>query len=99
MRAAFPAGTAGLRATAVPSPDSQGHGIGRALVEACADRARRAGADRIGLHTAPFMTAATALYERSGFRRSSGYDFAATDFFASAPRADLLAMGYVRSLA
>lgn len=95
---AFPAGTAGLRATAV-HPDAQGHGIGRALVEACVDRARRAGAARIGLHTAPFMTAAISLYERTGFVRSPDHDFPATDYFPSAPRADLLAMAFLRSLA
>lgn len=97
MPTTFPAGTAGLRATAV-HPDAQGHGIGRALVEACADRARRDGAARIGLHTAQFMTAAVSLYERSGFRRTPEYDFPAADFFRSTPRSDLVAMGFVRPL-
>lgn len=98
MPIAFPPGTAGLRATAV-HPDVQGHGIGRTLVDACTERARRSGALRIGLHTAPFMTAAISLYERSGFRRAPDHDFPATDFFPSAPRADLVAMAFVRSLA
>lgn len=98
MPIAFPPGTAGLRATAV-RPDAQGRGIGAALVEACAERARRFGALRIGLHTAPFMTAAIHLYERSGFVRAPAHDFPATDFFPSAPRADLVAMAFVRSLA
>lgn len=98
MPVAFPSGTAGLRVTAV-HPDAQGHGIGTALVDACADRARRSGAVRIGLHTAPFMTAAVSLYERSGFRRAPHRDFPATDFFPSAPRADLVAMAFLRSLA
>ena len=45
------------------------------------------------------MTAALALYERSGFRRAQHYDFPATDFFPSTHRADLIAMALIRSLA
>jgi ribosomal protein S18 acetylase RimI-like enzyme len=50
-------------------PEHRGHGVGRLLVEACVDRARRDGAPSIGLGTRPVMEAARRLYERVGFRR------------------------------
>jgi GNAT superfamily N-acetyltransferase len=97
MPVRLPRGTAGLRATAV-HPEAQGHGIGMALVEACVERARDHGAERIALHTAPFMTAAVALYERSGFRRVPAFDFPMSAFFAGDPGTGLVAIAYVRDL-
>ena len=76
----LPAGWAGLRTLGV-APSARGLGIGRALVEACLERAEAAGAPVLCLHTAEFMTAAVALYERMGFRRDPAYDFDATGRF------------------
>jgi GNAT superfamily N-acetyltransferase len=70
----WPSGWAGLRALGV-DPAARGHGVGRALVEACRRRALAAGAPALCLHTAGFMTAAVALYEAMGFRRDPAFDF------------------------
>jgi GNAT superfamily N-acetyltransferase len=72
----LPAGWAGLRALGV-DPALRGRGIGRALVEACRQRALAAGAEVLSLHTGAFMRAAVALYEAMGFRRVPEYDFEA----------------------
>ena len=56
------------------APASQGKGVGRALVNACIERARAAGKHRILLKTRPSMTAAHRLYEGLGFRRESSLD-------------------------
>jgi predicted N-acetyltransferase YhbS/quercetin dioxygenase-like cupin family protein len=82
----WPAGWAGLRALGV-EPRARGLGIGQALLGACLERARAAGAPVICLHTAEFMTAAVAIYEATGFRRDPAHDFDA---------ASRLALGGVR---
>jgi GNAT superfamily N-acetyltransferase len=82
----WPAGWAGLRALGV-EPRARGLGIGRALLEACLQRALAAGAPVLCLHTAEFMTAAVAIYEAAGFRRDPANDFDA---------ASRLALGGVR---
>lgn len=61
-------GEAGLRMLAV-SPSAQRRGVGRALVEACVDRARRDGKERLFLHSGTWMRGAHRLYESLGFRR------------------------------
>src|SRR5258708_4272673 len=48
-------------------PALRGRGLGRALMEASIDLARRHGADHMDLGTAETDTAARALYERLGF--------------------------------
>jgi GNAT superfamily N-acetyltransferase len=53
----------------VVDPDARGHGIGRALVAAALERARRAGAPAVGLHTSPIMATALRLYLDIGFVR------------------------------
>lgn len=68
------AGDAGIRMLAV-DPAAQGVGIGRALVEACIDRAQGAGRVRLVLHTTPWMTRAQRLYESIGFRRVPEIDW------------------------
>jgi ribosomal protein S18 acetylase RimI-like enzyme len=50
-------------------------GVGRALVEACIERARQQGATALGLHTSISMQAAIRLYEQMGFVRVPEYDF------------------------
>ena len=53
----------------VVSPGQRGGGIGRALVAAALERARRAQAPAVGLHTSPIMATALRLYESIGFVR------------------------------
>jgi putative acetyltransferase len=48
-------------------PDCRAFGIGRRLVEAVIDSARRAGHRELRLDTLPSMAAAQALYRRLGF--------------------------------
>jgi amidase len=50
-------------------PAARGRGIGRALLQACLDRARAAGKRRMALHTTEWMPVARAMYERAGFTR------------------------------
>lgn len=93
----FPDGTAGIRATAV-DPSARGRGIGRALVEACIARAAETGASAVGLHTAPFMTAAVSIYETCSFVRVSRYDFEWSQFFPAGPGKAEPAIAYLRPI-
>jgi GNAT superfamily N-acetyltransferase/SAM-dependent methyltransferase len=74
----FPSDWAGFRALAV-HPDRRGLGIGAALVGACIERARAAGATAIGIHTAAFMRPAVRIYERCGFDRVPAHDVDAAE--------------------
>ena len=56
-------------------PAAQGYGAGRALVQACLDRARAAGAARVVISTQASMTAAHALYASLGFVRLPARDW------------------------
>jgi ribosomal protein S18 acetylase RimI-like enzyme len=80
-------GEAGMRMLAV-DPIRHGQGIGRALTQACLDRAREAGRERLVLHTGGWMPAAIRLYEKLGFVRKPQIDF------APAPEIDLLAYSF-----
>jgi ribosomal protein S18 acetylase RimI-like enzyme len=62
----FPKDWACIRALAV-EPSARSLGLGRALTQACIDRARQDGSPTIGLHTSEAMEAARALYARMGF--------------------------------
>lgn len=53
----------------VVDPDARGLGAGRALTQACVDRAIRDRAPEIALHTSEMMTVALPLYLRMGFVR------------------------------
>jgi ribosomal protein S18 acetylase RimI-like enzyme len=66
-------GAASIRMLAV-DPAVQGRGVGRALTEACIDRARADGADDLVLHSTPWMTTAHRLYEGLGFVRDPSID-------------------------
>ena len=96
MPVRFPDGTAGIRATAV-DPAARGLGIGRAMVDACIDRAVAAGANGVGLHTATFMVAAVKIYERCGFTRAPQYDFEWSEFFPADPGEVEPAIAYRRA--
>jgi ribosomal protein S18 acetylase RimI-like enzyme len=80
----WPAGWASIRALGV-RPDARGSGVGLALGAECVRRARARGLSAIGLHTASFMTAATRLYERLGFRRAPAYDIEIGEMFTGRP--------------
>lgn len=68
---------AGFRMLAV-APGAQRRGIGRALTEACLDRARARGARRVVLHSTPMMAGARAMYESMGFVRAPQLDAVVT---------------------
>jgi predicted N-acetyltransferase YhbS len=70
----WPAGWAGLRTLGV-DPAARRLGAGRALVDACVERAQAARAPVLCLHTAAFLTASVAIYEAMGFRRAPAFDF------------------------
>ena len=53
-------------------PDCRGQGLGRALMEAAIETARRQGADRMKLGTSEDDVAARALYESLGFDNRKG---------------------------
>lgn len=57
------------------APTARRRGIGRALVRACADRARAAGARRLWLSSGRSMTAAHAMYASMGFTRTPDRDW------------------------
>jgi len=61
--------------TLVVSPDAQGRGVGRGLVQWSVDRATRDGRDRLVLSTMPWMRVAHGLYERMGFVRTPERDW------------------------
>ncbi len=68
-----PMGDASFRFLAV-AVDARGRGVGQALVRACLDRARDAGARRVAIFTMDFMGAAQHLYAGLGFRRRPDLD-------------------------
>lgn len=55
-------------------PGERGRGAGAALVQACIDRGREAGAEALVLWTRPVMQSAQRLYERCGFARAPERD-------------------------
>lgn len=60
--------------------DVKGRGIGRALMDAAIDKARRMGASAIWLETNTKLEAALALYLRSGFRELTGDEVTPTPY-------------------
>jgi GNAT superfamily N-acetyltransferase len=69
----WPSTASSIRAMAV-RPAARRLGAGRALLDACTERAARRGTLQLCLHTAPFMTAAVRLYEEAGFVRAEAHD-------------------------
>jgi GNAT superfamily N-acetyltransferase len=68
-------GEAGFRMLGVAEA-ARGRGVGRALVEACVERARAASRRGVALSTDPRWTTAQRVYERAGFRHVPERDFA-----------------------
>ncbi len=87
---------AGIRMLAVGQAH-QGLGAGRALTEACIERARRQGRGKIVLHSTELMKVARTMYERLGFVADVERDVWVTDppFTEVAP---FHLVGYVLSL-
>lgn len=56
-------------------PEEQQHGVGRALVQACIDRAREEGRRALVLSSARWMATAQRLYEAMGFVRTPELDW------------------------
>lgn len=98
----WPPGGSVLRLLAV-HPRWRGHGLGQALTRACIERAVARGSSFVGLHTAPFMSGAAALYERLGFTRAPEHDFDPAAFYGTpvgvGPDEELLGLAYVLPLA
>jgi ribosomal protein S18 acetylase RimI-like enzyme len=69
---------ASIRMLAV-KPSHTRHGIGRALSEACIDRARADGKRAVSLHADEIMDASQRLYEGLGFRRDPSRDYRPDD--------------------
>jgi ribosomal protein S18 acetylase RimI-like enzyme len=67
-------GEAGFRTLAV-DPIATGRGVGRALAQACIDRARLDGRTGVAIYTRPAMLAAHGLYGSLGFRREPSRDW------------------------
>lgn len=63
-----------LRLLAVDSR-ARGGGVGKALIDACVQRVRAAGAPALGLHTSQSLRVAIHIYEQMGFQRVPAYDF------------------------
>lgn len=57
------------------APADRGHGAGRAMVEACLDRARTAGLTEVVMSSLPEMTTAHRIYAALGFTRAPELDF------------------------
>lgn len=55
-------------------PEYRGHGLGRRLVEACIERARRLGWSKLILWTQLSMKPAQALYESAGFLHADDFE-------------------------
>jgi ribosomal protein S18 acetylase RimI-like enzyme len=62
-------------------PDLRGQGLGRALLAAAMETARRQGATRMDLGTEETDTAAIALYKSAGFSNQGGKDGGPLSYF------------------
>ena len=66
--------SSGIRLLAV-KPAARGFGVGRALTEACIQKAIEGGSAQVILHTTESMKIAWGMYQRMGFRKSPDLDF------------------------
>jgi ribosomal protein S18 acetylase RimI-like enzyme len=96
----WPAGWGSIRTLAV-SADERCGGVGEALARECVRRASDRRLRAIGLHTAPYLQAATRLHERLGFRRAAGLDIEIGEMFTGRTlpaKESWLAQAYVLEL-
>lgn len=94
----LPGGSAGVRAVVV-APSHRRAGVGSVLMAACAERAWTCGATALYLHTAPFMTAAVALYEGLGYRRDPAVDLDVGAHFGTGSAGEVVVAAYRLDLA
>ena len=74
-------GDGGFEVAKMAVADShKGRGLGRALMEACVERARAAGAPRLYLETNSALAPAMALYRGFGFRELTGMKRGPSDY-------------------
>lgn len=57
------------------APAGRGRGVGRALMDACVERAKASGAPGLVLHTMAMMKAARRIYAEMGFAHAPDLDF------------------------
>lgn len=65
---------AGFRLLAV-APEARGKGTGKALTEACIEKAKAQKRSQLIIHTTKAMEVAWSMYEKLGFKRSVDLDF------------------------
>jgi|tagenome__1003787_1003787.scaffolds.fasta_scaffold20620589_2 GNAT superfamily N-acetyltransferase len=98
QRMGWPAGWAGGRGLAV-HPAARHHGVARALLAACVERARALGAPVFAFHTLSFMASAVALYDALGYARDPAYDLDLAAHYGADPVPPLRTWAYRRDLA
>jgi GNAT superfamily N-acetyltransferase len=69
----WPAGWVNLRGLAVEA-GARGQGVGRRMIEECAERVRVAGGGALCLHVSEAMAAAALFFDHLGFKRVRHYD-------------------------
>ncbi len=79
---------AGFRLLGV-RPENRGLGIGKALSEACIEKARLGHVNQVIIHSTQAMRVAWKMYWRLGFRRSTDLDFMQEDLAVYGFRLDL----------
>jgi GNAT superfamily N-acetyltransferase len=57
------------------NPNIRGKGLGKRLIQACFDQARKEGFDQLLIHSTKYMMVAWKMYERMGFTRFPEIDF------------------------
>ncbi len=54
---------------------ARGKGLGKLLIKACFEQARKEGSHHLVIHSTKYMMTAWKMYERMGFERFSEIDF------------------------
>jgi GNAT superfamily N-acetyltransferase len=94
----WPAGWASGRGLAV-DPRHRSRGVAAALMVEFETRSRETGAPVFAFHTAGFMTAARALYERLGYRRAPEFDRDMNAHYGIRATRDWTALAYLKPVA
>ena len=61
------------------NPKMRGKGLGKLLIKACFEQARKEGFSQLLIHSTKFMMVAWRMYERIGFERFPEIDFEKSD--------------------